>query len=258
MKNKLLYVILLLVPLLSFSQKELRKVLNGQVISDSLLVENITVLNKSSNIRAVTDEIGNFTIYAKPRDTLFFSGIAFRDAQLVLNKEHFEEAKLVVRLDVDVNVLDEVIVTPLTGNLAADAKKIKIKDYSGYDSSGLLDPNDIRNYQFKDPNNALPQTESNLTGIDFKRLYRLLVKKKQKKTTEEPGTPSIPFSAAAKERFTHYFYTETLKIPHNEIGLFLAFCEKDPQSALLLHPDKEFELIDFLVLKSKEYREKKE
>lgn len=257
MKIKLLFAILLFAPLIAISQNEPRKVLNGLVISDFLLVENITVRNKTSNISAVTDEVGNFTIYARSSDTLFFSGLAFRDAQLVLKREHFEENGLVVRLDVDVNVLDEVIVTPLTGNLAADAKKVKIKDYSGYDSSGLLDPNDIRNYQFKDPNTAVPQTESNLTGIDFKRLYRLFVKKKGKKATEEAGTSSVSFSTAAKQRFTHYFFTETLKIPHDQIGLFLAFCEKDPVSRLLLQPEKEFELIEFLVSKSNEYLEMK-
>lgn len=258
MKSKVICFFLLFIVCVAYSQKnEPRKILNGQAISDSLLVENIMVLNKSSNIKAITDEIGNFTIYARAGDTLFFSGLAFRDARLILSKGHFDEPKLIVKLEVDVNVLDEVIVTPLTGNLAADSKKVKIKDYNGgYDSSGLLDPNDIRNYQFKEPNSALPQTESNLAGVDFKRLYRLFVKKKHKNNNESEYVAPAPFTEIVKQRFTHYFFTETLQIPHDEISLFLAYCEAGEGSTALLHPEKKLELIDYLVLKSAEYLKK--
>jgi hypothetical protein len=57
-----------------------------------------------------------------------------------------------------------------------------------------------------------------------------------------------------KEKFTYYFFTETLGLKHEEIGLFLGYCENDPKVKALLAPDKEIELIDFLIFKSDEYK----
>ena len=64
MKNKLLYIFLL-VSFISFSQVKERDLIVGKIKSDSLEVENITVFNVSSNIGAVTDIDGKFSIKMK-------------------------------------------------------------------------------------------------------------------------------------------------------------------------------------------------
>lgn len=257
MKNNLIWILLLIIPLITYSQTIPREIIRGQVISDSLQVESITVENITSKNSTVTDNNGNFAIYARETDTLYFSALAFRDAELVLTKSHFVIAKIIVKLDVDTNVLDEAIVTNLTGSLKKESEKIKeIKLNPKIDTGKLLDPNDIRNYQFVERNNALPITDSQAQGIDFKRIYKLIFKKKKGNSTVKVSISQKPFEVVVKERFTNDFFTQTLKIPYAEIELFIAFCNNGDEAATLLSLQQEFHLIDYLVTKSIEYLKK--
>lgn len=258
MKTKLFYALLLLLPLFATAQKAPRTILHGKVIADSLAVENLSVLNINSKIGAVTDENGRFTIYARATDTLFFSGISFRAARLVLNEADFLESQLIIKLDVDVKMLDEVVIkaNTLTGQLDKDSKNTKTLSLN----SGLDQETAMKLEKFpvsqQPVNGALPATESSLKGVDFIKVYRMFFKKKP--TKKDKGeiygtTDSKTFSDAVKERFTHHFFTQTLNIPHDQIGLFLAFCDNGKETAELLDPKNEFELTDYLVVKSKEY-----
>lgn len=248
-----LFFLFLLIPFIGFSQKEPRQLLRGRAVADSLQVDNISVKNITSNIGAVTDTKGNFTIYARPTDTLVFSGISFRNAMLVLKKEHFTEARLIIRLDVNVTVLDEVIISPLTGNLEKDSRKAKTKNVVPFNSGSIVRDT---TYQFKysqNINTALPQNESQLQGVDFVKIYKKIFRPKKKKKEEPKQYAQRNFAEVAQELYTHYFFTETLKIPHDEIGLFLTYCDNGEQTRQLLDPAKEFELTDYLIDKSYEY-----
>lgn len=251
MKIKLFIILFLLLPLAVFSQNE-RKLLRGQVIADSIKVENISVKNITSNIGAVTDDNGNFTIYARVADTLYFSSITFRPAMLVLTKEHMDEAKLFIKLEINVTVLDEVIITPLTGDLAKDSRKTKTLQINTQFDSGKTIENSFPK-ETVPVNKALPQTESQLQGVDFVAIYGMIFKKKKKENTGEQYLQGRTFTDIVKDRYTHHFFTETLKIPHDKIGLFLNFCDKGKETNLLLDPEKEFELTDYLVKKAEEY-----
>lgn len=255
---------LFLLPFSGFAQKiQARQILSGKVIADSLAVDNLNVNNLTSHIGAVTDANGVFTLYARPTDTLLFSSVTFHSVQLVLKEEDFSEAQLIIKLNVHVTVLDEVVITPnvLSGNLAADSKKTKtLTVISGMDLKDTYTeikyaPNEYK-YGSTD-NGALPKSESPLKGIDVARIYRLYIKK-NKKTKKDRGEiysaeGQKTFPEAVKEKFTYNFFTEALKIPRDEIGLFLNFCDKGAETAPLLDPKKEFELTDYLVQKGSEY-----
>lgn len=257
MKNNIFYTLLLLLPFLAFSQKIQRQLLEGQVISDSLMVENITVRNVTANLVASTNDTGGFVIYARVSDTLQFTGLAIRDAQIVLADKHFKDRLLVVKLDIDVNVLDEVVVSDLTGNLEKDSKKIKVKNLAPVVDADFFDPNDLGNFKYQERNNALPQTESQLQGIDFKRIYRLFFKKKKRAAEPRAYVSNEPFAVVVRNRLEDDFFTETLKIPQAEIVQFLAYCEDGEKTTALLDPQSEFQLIDYLVTKSTEYLKNK-
>ncbi len=250
-KTKLFTILLFLFSLAVFSQNE-RKLLKGQVVADSIKVENISVKNITSNISAITDDNGNFTIYARVTDTLYFSSITFRPAMLVLTREHMDEAKLLIKLDINITVLDEVIITPLTGDLAKDSRNTKTLQINTQFDSGET----IKNSFAKETlpvNKALPQTESQLQGVNFVKIYDMIFKKKEKEDTGIQYLQGKTFTDIVKERYSHHFFTNTLNIPHDEIGLFLNFCDKGKETNLLLNSQKEFELTDYLVEKAEEY-----
>jgi hypothetical protein len=257
MKSKVVYILLVLLPFMALCQNVPRQVLRGQIIADSLEVEGISVKNISTNIGAVSDNLGNFALYARPADTLLFSSISYRPARLILTKEDLELDKIIVQLDVNVIVMDELVIAPnrLSGDLNSDSKKTKIKKLlPDYDAEKLLDPNSLRNYKYSYINTAMPQTESSLQGINIIKLGKLLFKsKKSKPAPVKDSSNSLPFAVVVKERFTYHFFTETLKIPHEEIGLFIAFCDQGAETNKLLDVHKEFELTEYLVTKGKEY-----
>jgi hypothetical protein len=258
-KNKLLMGLLLLMPLFALSQKIPRQILHGVIIADSLKVDNLSVRNITSNIGAVTDDQGSFTIYARPTDTLFFSSITFRSMHLVLKEHDFLEKPLVIRLDVNVTMLDEVIITPsvLSGQLDKDSKNTKTMTINSQFNSGSIVKSDVP--RPKAPvNTAMPSTASSLQGVNFIAIYDLIFSRRKKKDRGEiyDSAPKKTFTESVKERFTHHFFTEMLKIPHDEIGLFLNFCDKGKDTAWLLDPKNEFELTDYLVAKSNEYLKK--
>lgn len=260
MKTKVLFILLFLLPVVAMAQKLPRQILHGKVIADSLKVENLSVLNVNSNIGAVTDKEGEFTIYARPTDTLFFSSITFRSRSLVLKEIDFLQNPLVIRLDVNVTMLDEVIISPntFTGELANDSKNIKTNLVtSGIDSYDMIATDIPRS--MVNQNGALSSnvTGSQLTGVNFNKIYDMIFRKKKKKDAGEVyGIGKKTFVESAKEKFTHHFFTQTLKIPHEEIGAFLTFCDGGNKTLWMLDPKNEFYFTDYLVTKSKEYLKK--
>lgn len=258
MKKILLLFISLLSVMATAQNKKPREILKGKVIADSVSVEDIIVFNTTSNIKAVTDVAGNFTLYARPADTLLFSSLTFREAMLVLTEEHFAAEKLLIKLDVNVNVLDEVIITPLTGLLGKDSRETKTLSLNSGLAINANAEYNVREYKYSDNyNTALPQTESQLQGISFVRIFKLLAGSKKKKKTDAGQLylqkPGKTFTETVKERFTYHFFTETLKIPGAEIGLFLNYCDQGIASATLLDPNRELDLTEYLVQMSFEY-----
>lgn len=255
MKLKTLIALLLLLPLIGCCQnRKPREILRGHIIADSLSVADITVQNSTSRISAVTDVNGYFTIYARAGDTLFVNSITFRSQSLVLKDSHLKENPLTLKMDLNVTTLDEVVITPLTGDLGYDTKKTKVVALNPHVTEDQL------KYTYpisKRPvNGALPITESELKGLDFIAMGKMIFKSKKKRRDKGvvDGIPNTKtFTEVVSGRFTHYFFTETLKIPHNEIGAFLTFCDKGDETRPLLDPKKEFELTDYLVGKAGEY-----
>lgn len=258
MVNKLLFS-LLLVSTFAAAQQVPRTIIKGIVVSDSLEVENISIDNLSSKKLSMTDGQGSFMLEVQEKDTLVFSGVAFKSSVLIISKTHLEEDLLRIRLSVKVTEMDELIVRPytLSGNLETDTKNLKVKElalnFEAIDFSGI-EP------KFNKTENAMksimPGSGNDFNGINFAALGRLLVKPKPKPKKIEFVTEKI-FAVAVKEKFSSQFFSQTLKLKSEEVDLFLAFCDASVTlSQELLHPRKEFELIDFLLKKSEEYHKK--
>jgi hypothetical protein len=256
------YILLILLLLVQFSWAQLipREIVRGQIISDSSVVERVTIFNKSSNKGAVSDDFGYFTMYARPTDTLVFSSVVFKPVMLVLTELDFKVNVMKIKLNVFVNELDEVIVTPnsLSGDLVKDNRNLKVTviDPKTDSKQAIIDTKYELDAQSALKNTAMPSDGSIQYGMDFVRIGKDVLKLFGKKegTKEISYASDKIFQEVVKEKFTYYFFTETLGLKHEEIGLFLGYCENDPKVKTLLAPDKEIELIDFLIFKSDEYK----
>jgi len=257
--NKITFLLfLVMICHFAFSQQLPREIFQGQIVADTLGIENVTVFNSNTNKTATSDNLGYFTIYAREKDTLIFSNMAFQSKKMALTNGDFKLKVMRIKLDVYINNLDEVVISPysLTGDLENDEKNIKIPEMPTTDLKSALETNFEADNQSTVQNTLMPGYLNGTYMVDLaaigKKLIKLFITPKDKK--EVVFVSDKIFQEAVKQRFSDDFFKVTLQLKKEEIGLFLSFCENDSKARTLLGPKKEFELIDFLIEKSKQYQ----
>lgn len=272
--NYCLLLLFVIISQIGMAQHIERKVLKGRIVADSIEVENLTVFNITSNIGAVTNADGKFSIKARPTDTLFIQGISYDSKKYVLTDRDFLVDELEIRLQIRITELNEVEITPytLTGIVEADVKRIKVygEPFYGIDATVVkYYEDDVRT---KTPTNYAVTSQLAPNGANFnfiaigKSLGKMLgfknnTKKNVDRVFEERRQNNIQsksFSDHMYERFAHHFFVETLKIKHQEITLFLQFAEMPVKDlSLFLKPENEIRLIDYLTTKAKMFKSEK-
>ncbi|MQP25422.1 hypothetical protein GFJ94_10130 [Flavobacterium sp. LMO8] len=270
MKNSFILVIAILFSQLFFSQEVERKILKGRIIADSIEVENLTVFNITSNIGAVTNVDGKFSIKAKATDTLYIQGLSYDSKKYVLTEKDFWLEELQIKLHIKVTELNEVEVTPytLSGNLTHDTKRIQVygEGFSKIDMNIKHYEDDVRSGT---PINRAITSQLAPNGSNFNflaigaGLVSLLVKDRNPKKNSERvfeerrqhDIMSKSFSDHMFERFSHNFFVETLKIKNEDIPMFLQYVEMPAKDlSLFLKPECELQLIQYLTDKAKAYK----
>ena len=85
-----------------------RIVIQGNIISDSASVENIHIINKTSNKATTSDFKGRFRIPVRVNDTIVFSAVHFENKTFIINKAHLKNETIAVSIKSAVNQLHEV------------------------------------------------------------------------------------------------------------------------------------------------------
>jgi len=268
MRNNILLFFILVITQIGFSQGIERKVLRGKIVADSLEVENLTVYNITSNVGAITDVDGKFSINARATDTLFIQGLSYDSKRYVLTDKDFWLPVLEIKLHVKITELNEIIITPytLTGDLKEDTKRIQVygEGFSKIDMRIKHYEDDVR---MGTPINTAMPNQFAPTGISFLPLINGLssllgVKGDPKKNSERVfeerrirDLQSKSFSEHMLERFSHNFFVETLKIKNEDIPMFMSFAELNVyELSPLLKAENELKLIEYLINKSEEFK----
>ena len=269
MKNSILLFFILVITQIGFSQGIERKVLRGKIVADSLEVENLTVYNITSNVGAITDVDGKFSINARATDTLFIQGLSYDSKRYILTDKDFWLPVLEIKLHVKITELNEIIITPytLTGNLNEDTKRIQVYG----EGFAKIDAKVVKYYdddiRLGTPENtAMPNvfapTGVNLLGIVVGIANLVGIKGKTKSNSERVfeerrirDLQSKSFSEHMLERFSHNFFVETLKIKNEDIPMFMSFAELNVyELSPLLKAENELKLIEYLINKSEEFK----
>lgn len=269
--NNYLLLLFVIISQIGMAQHIERKVLKGRIVADSIEVENLTVFNITSNIGAVTNADGKFSIKARATDTLYIQGISYESKKYVLTDKDFWLEELEIRLQVRINELDEVEITPytLTGIVEEDIKRIQVYG----DGFAKIDAKKVMHYEddvrIGTPINTAMPSHFAPNGSNFNFLaigagiVSLFLKEDNSKRNSERvfeerrqrDIQSKSFSDHMFERFSHNFFVETLKIKHEDIPLFLQFAEMPVRDlSLFLKSEYELQLIQYLTLKSKEFK----
>ncbi|WP_291099037.1 MULTISPECIES: hypothetical protein [unclassified Flavobacterium] len=244
MKSKIGILVLCFFYQFCFGQILTRMPLHGQIVNDSIKIETGVVFNINSKTGTVINQQGFFSILAKVNDTLVFSSLAFKSKKMRLTQKDFSSPFLRVKLEVLAKQLVEVVVyakksiIPIEGN-----------------SQAIVDKQYFDDEKSSPKNRTMPPDGTIENGMNFVRMYKDILKILKINNPDRTDfiTP-MNFTEVVMKRISYTFFANTLKLKEDEIGLFLIFCENDSKAKTLLEPKSEFELIDFLITKNKEYK----
>ena len=222
-------IVFIIITINGFSQEKSR-VLSGKITSSNSAVSNVHVFNLNSRLGTVSNDLGVYVIRVKENDTLLFSSLQHKRMKLKVIAVHLKNRIINVNLIPDVNVLDEVFLNDLTGDLDFDIKnkpKDTIPEHSfKYDSSQLKQNLFSSTYvQEESRPDARKMTDPTYGGgvggsvsiPNFQLIAELKLKRElaQKKK----------FPEKIKKEFGIDYFTNNLNIPVEKINEFISFCE---------------------------------
>lgn len=245
MKVKLLVILLTCIHHFNYSQSN--KSLKGIVISDNFLLQNVDVINKTTQTSSTTDVKGEFVISAKVNDSIIFYSKEYYLKCIKLSLNDIETNTFSVSMVKKPEELEEVVITKLPS--------IKLSKDKGYEQ-GKINELTLDKASKKLRTGVYDGTIENGADINkiFGMLIGLLVTEKEE---DKKSVPKIEFKELAKTSCDDKFYLQTLKLKPEEKALFLDFCDADPQSKILMEHPNVLSMMDFLSTKNLEFQKLK-
>ena len=236
-------------PFAIFSQED-RTLISGTVRSDTILVENAHVINKTSNKGSITNQLGQFKISVKEGDTLIVSDIQYRGEILFITARHIERETLDFNLEVLTNELEEIVVKQY-GNMA---KELGLPN-AGKEPMNKLDRNLNAYSQKSTPMVILQALLFKPGGIDD--IYNIVSGNRKrdrilkKRINEDIMTErNKSLGAQIRAYLKDDFFLKEVKIPEELIDPYITYCMSKGLPRLY-REERLIEVIDIL-LKSKE------
>ena len=223
----------------SFSQE--RELIQGKVIYRNIDVPAANVINNTSQISTITNDQGEFEIFAKEGDEIIFSSVQYIIRTVKVNAEILNNKRIIVQINQRVRELDEVVITPDDTDKFIDLKEEQFKgfDYLADKSTKI--------------ENILTDNRQFVDGLNFVNIFRLLSTLVDSKSEEEKL--SILPSEALPLILEENFFTEILKLETFEVNDFLSQLDLDQEIKELIIEKNQFILIDYLLNKSDTYKE---
>jgi len=233
--------IILLLAIAQFSFSQERELIQGKVIYRNINVPAANVINNTSQTSTITNDQGEFEIFAKEGDEIIFSSVQYIIRTVRVNDEILKNKRLIVQINQRVRELDEVVITPDDTDKFLDLKEEQFKgfDYLADKSTKI--------------ENILTDNRQVVNGLNFVNIFKLLSSLVDSKSEEEKL--SILPSEALPLILEENFFTDILKLESFEVNDFLLQLDLDPEIKQLIIKKNQFLLIDYLLNKSDTYKE---
>ncbi len=216
MKNSILSVFFLFFVSVISAQ---RHTIKGK-ITNSVDVEGIHIINKTSRFNTVSNNFGDFEIEASINDTIMFSSIHFRIEEIVVTEKIYTEEYLEIGLEEMVNQLDEVFIgNSLTGNMANDLKNINVEETFNFDDVGIPGFKGVPKEKIVPLAAAAFPASVNIEALykHFTGYYKKLLIKRKWTSENHTIVRIINF-------YGFDFFKDAYEIPNNKLYDFLLFC----------------------------------
>jgi hypothetical protein len=208
MKNNLIVLLVFLSQnQLVTAQVAVEKIIIGTVVSDSKPLEGISVVNCSNKMMAVSDENGCFSILAKDKDVLNFSGIDYKYLRKYVYKHEYISGTLEVNMTFNSIELDEVVINKYA-NINAE-------------NLGIIPRGQIK---LTTAERRLYSGSGGIQGLfNFVSGERDILKMNVEIEKKELLMKKLEYL------FGNKYYTKTLKIPEELIKGFQYYCVEDAE-----------------------------
>jgi len=237
MRIKILFLFLSL----QFAYNQDRELIQGKVIYRNINVVAANVINNTSQNTTITDDLGEFQIYAREGDEIIFSSVQYIIRTVRITDEIIKNKRLTIQINERIQELDEVVITPDNAEKFLDLKE---EEFKGFDY--------IADKSTRVQNN-LTETRQLKNGVDFVNIFKLLKTIIDSKSEEEKE--SLLASEVIPYLFEDDFFTESLLLASSQIVDFLIYIDSRPNSVDILLEKNQFLLIDFLLNESIRYKE---
>ncbi len=226
MNRPILYFFLLISLKLVAQDNEF--MLSGTVKSGAISVENAHIINLNSNIGTVSNKKGYFEITVKLNDTLQISAISYKTSIIIIEKLQMKTKSLVVKLQIKVNELDEVIIDRQKITKGVNASVLQLPNAG----KKPLDQNERKlNYYSQEsvPIVILATLIGQRGGIDD--IYNIISgnRKNHRKVKELLDADKLKeFNRKEIQKIrTHFkddFFNDKLNLPKDKINIFIEYC----------------------------------
>ena len=236
MLKKILFFILII----QFSYSQNRELIQGKVIYRNIDVPAANVINNTAQSSTITNDQGEFEIYAKEGDEIIFSSVQYIIRTVRVNKEILENKRIIVQINQRVRELDEIVVTPEDTQKFLDLKEEQFKgfDYIADKSTKIK--------------NVLTDNRQVVNGLNFVNIFKLLSSIVDAKSDEEKLNiiPSEVLPYVLEENF----FSGVLELESFEINDFLSKLDSDTEMKNLILEKNQFLIIDYLLNKADTYK----
>jgi len=222
-----------------FSQE--RRPIKGKLLYKNTIVVAANVVNNTAQTNTITDSEGEFEIDVAEGDEIIFSSVQYQIRSVKITPEILAKNRLVVGVNENITELSEVVVTTEDIDRFLDLKEEEFKgfDYDQDKSSRI--------------NNKLTDNRVLTNGIDFVNIAKLIAKALSSKTEEEQI--KMKPSEVLPLVFEAAFFEDDLQLQKDEVVGFLTYIDTQMKTSELLKQSKQFELMDYLISKSKLYKD---
>jgi len=264
MLRKLLFLVFLYVPTFLFSQNIERITVFGKVTAPiGEDIEGVTIYNISNQTGTVTTPEGYFELMVAENDRISVTALQFSTFIVVVDKGVVNEKKMGIYLNPVVNQLEEVLVRPynLMGNVMADVARIKTANvvpqwdlsYEALEFEFEFTPDKYTSISGNKAEEAYFNGQQQ-AALNFIGLAGLLFPKKNKKTKKEINVELGDIAKSLRHRFSNDYLLSSFGIYPLQANDFIYYLEENGMHSSLLNQENEMRLLDFMLQRSKTYK----
>lgn len=219
-----------------------RKPIKGRLIYRNINVVAANVVNITAQLNTITDGDGGFEIPVVLGDEVVFSSVQYLIRTVEITSEILKKNRLIITVNEKTNALEEVVVTPENRDKFLDLKEEEFKGYDyNRDKSTKLENTIVNQGQLRN-------------GLNIINVAKLIAKVISNISEEEKY--KLKPSEILTYVFSNDFFVNDLALKNNQVTGFLEHIDINLPSQKLLKTGQQFQLIDYLIYESQNYRDK--